>query len=118
MLCFTTAILDKMEQRRHARGVREVVANFSQIFWRFRTFGDVFGPGRTCPDLPACIQTRSDALGSVRRIGSVPTFSEIFEKTAEANDEICDPTALIFSEMCALRLEKQHFTSRVKTFIT
>ena len=75
----------------------------------------MFGPVQTFPDAFGHVRIRSEAFGSVR------TFSEIFvsfrnflnffalvPNTGEACDEMCAATALIISEMCALRLENNN----------
>ena len=53
-------------------------------------------------DTFGCAEERSDVFGNFRK------FFALVPNTGEANDEMCASTALIISEMCAVRLENNN----------
>ena len=100
----------QLQQRRHARDIRKVFGfrKFFEMFVGSETCLDLFGlvrPFRMRSDKFGCALKRSEALGRFRNLRKL--FA-LVPNTGEANDEMCAPSVLIISEMCALRLENNN----------
>ena len=90
-------------------GTHKTFAKFSRSF---RKFFEVFVGSETCLDLFEPSWMWSDTFGCARKrshvFGNFRKHIALVPNAGEANDEKCGPTALIISEMCALRLENNN----------